>query len=312
MLALAIVGWAGLSGQRAGANLAAIDPSVPPASEGPSGAPVRNGGPDPAIAIPLLPEEVLGLPVRGLRGLDVLSLVGGREVAISGWYEAGSRTGCPPEADPDRPALVTEMGLADWATFCQRSGRLFATSPNASTSGTYRLENRFKNDDLPALGVGMRPGVVVPVTLDASGSDATPVVLVGQLVWPFDNCARFVTRCRPNLRVDRVIWVAGLGNAETVALLPSLLAEGPVLSAAARASIAEETFGASGAVLVEAFVDQPTLAAVDPEAAAAVAAASPDARGIWYRRALGLDPADTPRWVAIDDAMDAIIAGNPG
>ncbi len=66
--------------------------------------------------------------------------------------------------------------------------------------------------------------------------------------------------------------------------------------------------GQTGAVLFETLIDRQTLAAVDPAAAAVVALHAPTADRIWYRLALGPNPADdAPRWIAIDDTTGTVI-----
>jgi hypothetical protein len=312
VFAFAAIAWAGLSGARPSADTAdrAVDASPAPSRPG-ADLPMSIPAHDPGIAIPLWPDQVLGLHVRMLRGMNQLELVGGPEIAVGGWYEAGSRTACPQVDAVDLPGYAPGLGVVvDAQAFCERSGRLFASSPSESTDGTatYRLENRFKNDDLPALGVVMRRGIAVSSDLDQT-AEAAPVVFIARLVWPFEGCARFVTRCRPNLLVDRVIWARGLGHTETTSILPSLLATAPRLLPHPRDVAARETLGATGPILMETFVDRRTLAVVDPDAAAIVARASPNAQRIWYRRMLGWHPAgDAPRWIAMDDATGDVIA----
>jgi hypothetical protein len=66
--------------------------------------------------------------------------------------------------------------------------------------------------------------------------------------------------------------------------------------------------GPTGAILTETLVDPATLAFVDPEAAALTADTSPRSERIWFRLALGMDPARiAPRWITIDDATGAVI-----
>jgi hypothetical protein len=318
VVAFAAIAWVGLSGARPSADAAdrVVDASPAPSRPAPS-LPIRMTPIDPPIAIPPWPDQVLGLEVRSPRDMNQLDLVGGPEIAVRGWYEAGSTTDCSPGADVPLPGDGSDPGVvSDSQTFCRRTGRLFATSPNANTRGsaTYRLENRFRSDDLPAMSVAMRPGVVVPPPLLRTGEDAAPTVLVGRLVWPFDGCARFVTRCRPQLRVDRVIWAKGLGRTQTTSILPRLLEVGPQLSVRPRERLAEAVVGPTGAILMETLVDRETLAAVDPEAAALVAGAvlagdTPQPARIWYRLALGPDPSRDPsRWIVIDDATGEAIA----
>jgi len=311
-MAFAIVAWAGLSGRGSSAAVADGQPSASTASTGQAvRAPPLVAAPGPAIAIPLWPEQVLGIDVRTVRDITSTDLADQQVIAVAGWYEAGTIKACPLQPDVEHPRDVLELGVvSDTETFCARSGLLFAASPEAGTGGnaTYRSENSFKNTQLPALSVAMRPGIALPAELTDAGEEAVPAVLIGRLGWPFEGCARFVTRCRQALLVDRVIWVAGLGQAQTTSILPSLLDPGPLLTWHRRDRLAEVGADPRGTILMETLIDLPTLAAVDADAAAQVAASSPDVERIWYRRTLGLDPArDAPRWIAIDYATGEVL-----
>ena len=295
-LALAATSWVGFSGQRSSAESAAkpSDAPIVAASNAPVvGPPVRPPGP----VEPGYPARVLGLDVQALDDLQRYPPRDDLTIAIAGWYAAGSVSACPAPTDLEQPGFVAELGVdARVGTFCRRSGLLFASSPANVTA-------------LPALTVVMTPGIVLPPALDDIRGGATQVVLIGRLA---DE--RQCLTCMPaagfvwQLHVDRVVWAAGLGRAQTTSILPSVLDGGPLLSWGPRHRLADATMGPTGAILMETLVDPATLGAVDPAAAAAVAASSPYATRIWYRRTLGPDPAhDAPPWIAIDDTTGEVI-----
>jgi hypothetical protein len=109
--------------------------------------------------------------------------------------------------------------------------------------------------------------------------------------------------------VDQVAWAAGAGLPRTESILPRLLDRWPPVGTAARDQVSIRAIGYQATVLMEALVDQPTLARIDPYAASVLAAAAPRADRIWYRRVLGPDPEqDSMRWVAIDDSTGELLA----
>ncbi len=309
-LALAATAWAGLSGPRAASDVANLqrEPSVaaPPTAT----APAPTVAPAPGGA--RYPTAVLGLDVRTLLDLDPVARADA-VVAVAGWYMPSSKSNCPPTTDVAPRAYVAELGVvADRETFCARFGQLFPAAPLAyggpSDQTIWQAVRR--TNGLTTIAVAMTPGVVVPEAISVGGAFvAAPVVLVGRIVDPGSMCAAHVG-CPPELAVDRVVWAAGFGLAQTTSILPSLLDRGPLLSWRPRDRLAEATVGPTGAILMETLVDQPTLFAVDPAAAAQISRTAPKAERIWYRRALGPDPArDEPRWVAIDDMTGKALGG---
>lgn len=299
-LALAAIAWVGLTGPGSSAESATQ----------PSNAPVAVASSAPAASVPRIaprrddsgfPPTVLGLDVQALDDLQRYPPRDDVTIALAGWYAAASASACPAATDLQAPGFIAELGVdARAATFCQRSGRLFASSPEAGTQGGVTD---------PAMTVVMTPGVVLPPALDDIGGDATRVVFVGRL----ELERRCVTCLRQagfvwQLHVDRVVWAAGLGRAQTTSILPRLLDPGPVVFWRLRDRVADAAIGPTGAILMETLVDPETLAAVDPAAADVVSPTAPTADRIWYRRALAPDPArEAPRWVAIDDATGKVI-----
>ena len=296
---MALIGaiWGGLSGPNSAATTADTHHEVTVA--GPSDALQPTQASRPVAAYP---SRVLGIEVRTLADLDSSSVDGDVMVAVAGWYVARPMLGCPASSGIDLPDFVAELGVdADVCSFWDRSGLLVAT-PNPAGSGNVGGANDhpYGLQATLAVPVVLTPGVVVPPVLSDSGTVTALVILVGRLREPGSG---------RELVVDRVVWAAGLGRALTTSILPKLLDQAPLLSWVPRHRLAGASFGPTGAILMETLVDLRTLAAVDPGAAAVVATASPNAQRIWYRRALGLDPArDAPRWMAIDDATGVVIA----
>ena len=298
-LALAATAWAGLSGPRASSDVANAPPQTVVAAAPSDGGPAPTAAPAPAATG--YPLTVLGLQVRRLLDLDAAAR---RDavLAVEGWYFPGAVSRCPSTTDVAPPAYVAELGVvADPDTFCERSGLLLISPPFAhgppSDQTIWQAVRR--TSGITSLAVTMTPGVPVPAALTgAEAAAGVQAVLVGRMV----DAGSMV--------VDRVVWAAGSGHAQTTSILPSLLDHGPLLSWRPRDRLAEATVGPTGAILLETLVDQPTLFAVDPAAAAEISRTAPKAERIWYRRALGPDPAiDAPRWVAIDDTTGHVLGG---
>lgn len=255
----------------------------------------------PALAppVPIYPTTVLGLPVRSLADVDSSATADDQVVAIAGWYLAHPVLGCPRSTAVELPG-VAELGVdTDLRTFCDRSGVLVATlSPAGSMNIGGANDHPYGSGAASALPVSVTPGAVLPDYLLDPGATLSRVVMVGRLL-----------TSEHEMVVDRVVWAAGLGQAQTTSILPKLLDQGPRLSWRTRDRVADVTVGPTGAILLETLVDPTALAAVDPAAAASVAATSPASERIWYRLALAIDPArEAPRWLAIDDATGRAIA----
>lgn len=292
-VALALTAWAGLSGPRSpyGLDNKPVDNAMAEVST----APVVVAAPSRAPSGPGYPPTVIGLDVQAVDDLERYPPRDDLAVAIAGWYVAGATRSCPLPTVGSPPAFVAELGVdANGRTFCARSGLLFFASPGADA------------DTVAPLSVALTPGVVVPAVVNETARTPSAVVLVGRMAAADAAAGRAVSPFK--LLVDRVVWAVGLGQAQTTSILPALLDTGPMLSWRPRDRLAEATIGPTGAILMETLVDQPTLARVDPAAAALVGDTSPQASRIWYRRALGSDPARiAPSWVAIDDTTGAVI-----
>jgi hypothetical protein len=253
------------------------------------------------------PSTVLGIEVRTLADLDEPGVAKRPVIAVAGWYVAWPSLGCPTSSGVDQPGLVAELGVdADIRTFCDRSGVLVST-PNLAGSTNAGGGNDHPNGfGAPALPVLLTPGVVVPPETMAPDTAPSAVILIGRIDEPGQRTFQATTARR--LVVDRVVWVDGIGQAQTTSILPKLLDRGPQLASRPRDRLAETMIGPTGAILIETLVDRATLAFVDPGAAALVAETSPSSQRIWYRLALGLEPDRiAPRWITIDDATGAVV-----
>ena len=309
VIAFGLTAWAGLSGPRSDTDQAVTETATASGAAS-TGLVAMPRLPQAQFAGPGFPTRALGLEVQALDEIPPQGDRGDAAIAVSGWYVATAMTACPAGPDPAPPGLADQLGVdADPRTFCARVGVLHATQPAAEEGPAAS-----KPDDDGVVGTGLAsveatltPGVVVPPELEDVAGDATPVVFVGRLVDGSKVCWE-PWGCPAALLVDRVVWAAGLGRAQTTSVLPSLLDPGP-LPLGPRDGAAEFAYGTTGAVLMETLIDQPTLAVVDAHAAALVAATSPDARRVWYRRTLGADPlVQNQQWVVTDDETGRPIA----
>jgi hypothetical protein len=311
VLAFALTAWAGISGPRSDGDQAANNRATEPPAASTSLVAIASQ-PQDRLAGRGFPSRVLGLDVRPLDDIPPQGDRGDAAIALAGWYVATAMTACPPDSDIVRPGLIADLGVdADPRTFCARVGVLYATPPDARNGSA---PNDAEDGAGPAAALAsvqatLTPGVVVPPELESVGMDATPVVFVGRLVDGSTVCYE-PWGCPAALLVDRVVWAAGLGRAQTTSILPRLLQAGPDLSGRPHDDAADYAYGrSSGAVLMETLVDQPTLARVDPHAAALVAATSPHAERVWYRRTLGADAVrQNQQWIVTDDATGRPIA----
>jgi hypothetical protein len=237
---------------------------------------------------------VLGLQVWSAAYVSTYGLIYfGGSIAVAGWYRATPDDGCRPPKDVADPSLPQEFGVAaDVTTFCDRGGNLF-TAP-------------MFDENVTPIEIELRPGVSAPYQLDDDGV-VTPVVFVGRLRPNFP--CHTPNSCQAHLIVDRVAWAAGSAVALMPSVQPKFLANWPPLAPDQRAQLAMQGLGYNGQVLLETLVDKETLARVDAHVAELLTAVAPRAERIWYRRVLGLDPAEDPmHWVAIDDATGEVIA----
>jgi len=302
--AVALIGavWLGTSGPQ----------SDSPTPSGDDKAVARESGTDAIEQVPqrapeAYPATVLGIEVRTLANLEQADVGDRLVIAVAGWYVAWPSLGCPTSSGIE-PGFVAELGVnADIATFCDRSGVLVSTpNPAGSTNVGGANDHPYGSATAPALPVLLTPGVVVPPEVALPYVAPSEVILIGRLEDPGQRTFQATTARQ--LVVDRVVWADGIGQAQTTSILPKLLDRGPQLASRPRDRLANAMIGPTGAILLETLVDPRTLAFVDPEAAALIADTSPRSERIWYRLALGLDPARiAPRWITIDDTTGAVI-----
>lgn len=193
VVALVAIVWAGSSGARSDQATANIpDPTAVAAPSSPDAAST------PAIA----PAQVIGLPVQGLDDVQTRSLGRDDDIAVTGWYVATAITGCPPLAALYRQGSLPDVrGDADASAFCDRSGVLYASQPDVQDS-------RSGSPALPAVGVTIVVGVILPPVLEMIGADATEVVVVGRFVESSAGCG-VPADCARELVVDHVAWPPG-------------------------------------------------------------------------------------------------------
>jgi len=269
-------------------------------ADAPSAAPPVATPPVPALVSgpgPGFPTAVAGLGVRTiLEARAALQAAPGQPIAVAGilvGVEAGE--GCQAAKDDTRGLL---------GPLCTRRARLVPEPGGA------------RGD--PHLHVLVPPGVRLPPAFEDAVTDAPMgVVLVGR--GPTAPCTADGRGCGETLTADLVAWADG-----------APFEPGPVFDAGLRVPLPAIAYrhlgdaqglasGRSGSVLVAAVVRPATVGAIDPDAAAAMAAAgSPPGGLVWYVRSLetvygsAVYPAgDHParmRWVVLDETTGILIA----
>ena len=209
-LALVAIAWAGVTGTRSASDVAQATDAVVVAAP-------SIAVPSPAIALHQLagyPTRVVGLPVERLDEVQAQSFGRDTPVAVAGWYVATEITGCPPLAALYREGSLPEVrGDADSWAFCQRSGTLYGSRPDVEQHVPIHnpAGSHSESAELSAVWVTMVIGVVVPRELEAIGTAATPVVLVGRFVESDAACSA-PAGCGRQLVVDHVAWAAGVDD----------------------------------------------------------------------------------------------------
>lgn len=185
VVALVGIAWAGLNG--APANQATAELPTPTAVDAPS------------VRPPELPAQVIGFDVKRLDEVQLQALDRNDVIAVAGWYVPMSITDCPPLAVLFRASAPPEVrGTVDGWAFCQRSGVLYASSPDIQDSWS-------GSAGLGAVAVTLGRGVMVPPELELIGTHATEVVVLGHFVESGDGC-RGPAGCGRELVVDHLAW----------------------------------------------------------------------------------------------------------
>jgi hypothetical protein len=214
-LALVATVWAGLSGARPDEDVARVPDGaavvVPTIQGAPSSSADRAADPL-GSQRPGYPAQVVGLNVQRLDDVQPRWLGRDEVVALAGWYVATAITDCPRIVVIRRQGSLPEIRRdIDHLAYCDRSGVLYASRPDLDD----RLprsnfeDNRSKNAGLPAVGVELVVGVVMPPELEIVGTTATPVVFVGRFVASGEGCLP-QAGCPRRLVVDHVAWAKDL------------------------------------------------------------------------------------------------------
>jgi hypothetical protein len=193
-LALVVTAWAGLSA-RPSATETPSAPNVAAATHVDVGSDPASGAAAEGIS-PAFPREVVGLEVHGLADIQTRTLTRDDVVAVSGWYVPTAIGDCPtPRDEPESLAS------------CDRTGALFASRPNLSADSLRNLveEVRARNAGRSAVAATLAIGVVAPPELEAAGTTATPVVVVGHFVKSGETCIGRAD-CPRHLIVDHIAW----------------------------------------------------------------------------------------------------------
>ncbi len=299
LLLLVIVVGAGLAGPKPepatpDASELAVAPSLPSPT-----APSRQTPADPLPAFPTVAAdlEVLSVPAAKPR----LTGPTGQPVAVAGYLSDVSGPAECAAAEGDTRRLLSPL--------CERDARLLVGDGDPTDAGAH-------------LHVRIPPGVRLPsVFEDADSDDPMPVVLVGRAEDPNAPCATSRRGCGERFVADLVSWAGG-APFDPGAVFDAGL-EVPLASFAYRRLDEAKTLarGWSGTILVAAIVRPQTVAAIDPAAAAAMAAGPRPRELVWYVRALetGYDPTRYPlgyapprlSWAVLDETTGATLARGP-
>lgn len=159
---------------------------------------------------PAHPAAALGLPVHALDQVVPGQLGEDQVIALSGWYIATGVANCPPLAAIYRDgALPYLRGDADALAFCERSGVLYASPPDADGRlSTTSHRNDGSRVGPPAVDAKLAVGIIVPMGLEVIGATATEVVVIGRFVETGSRCG-LPPGCHRGLVVDHVAWTPG-------------------------------------------------------------------------------------------------------
>jgi hypothetical protein len=130
-------------------------------------------------------------------------------LALSGWYVATAINDCPRLAAIFREGSLPEMRHdLDPLAFCERTGVLYASEPDADPKLRYRFEDSRASAGISLVATSLVVGVVVPRELEVIGADPREVVVLARFVQPGAAC-RAPYGCRRELAVDYLAWTAG-------------------------------------------------------------------------------------------------------
>ena len=274
---------------------ASAAPVVPDASAAPA-AVIPPSGPGPGFPTAAAHLSVLSVP----EAQRALAAGEGRPLAVAGYLD-GLRTAdaCPASAGDTRGLL---------SPLCERRARLAVASAGATYLGAH-------------LHVRIPPGVRLPAAFEDATPDAPmQVVIVGRGEVPGAPCWVATRGCGEQMTADLVAWADG-GSFDPGPVFDAGLQVAPPEIAYRHLDDAERlVVGPSGTILISAVVRPATVAAIDPDAGAALAAKREPEGLVWYVRGLVTDygpgryPAgDYPpriQWVVLDETTgDPLAAG---
>ncbi len=282
-----------------------LGPKPEPPAPVPSLAAVASLAPSPSAESPLLvagpgpgfPTVAAKLGVRNiLEARAELVAASGQPIAVAGILESVLAADACAAAKGDTRGPLSPL--------CERRARLVLTP------GAARGE--------PHLHVLVPPGVRLPPAFeDTIADDPMPVVIVGR--GPATPCTAGERGCGQTLTADLVAWAGGATFDPGPVFDAGLQVPPPDIAYRNLAAAEALAIGWSGSVLVAAAVRPATVGLIDPEAAAAMAAAGAVPEGlVWYVRGLeteygpGRYPAGDypPRmlWVVLDETTGRTIA----
>jgi hypothetical protein len=275
----------------------AVDAASPGASSAsPARAVASPGVPDgPAPAFPTVAAD---LAVRSVAAAQArLARADGRPIAVAGWLEDMRAPDACPGATGDTRGTLSPL--------CERHARLVVAGPGAADPGAH-------------LHVSFPPGVRLPPALEDRAPNAPmAVVIAGRAAVPAAACTATGRGCAEQLTADRVMWADG-APFDPGPVFDAGLEVPPPEIALRRLPVAETlATGWSGTILVAAVVRRATVEAIDPVAAAAMAA-GPATGLVWYVRGLetAYDPVNHPlgrapprlSWAVVDEETGATLA----
>lgn len=285
---------AGTDAPEASGGLAAEAPARSPASPVP---PIALAGPTgPAPGFPTVVAELSVLSI--IEALGKMAASPGRPVAVAGYLDRLLPAGACPASAGDTRGLLSPL--------CERRARLAVASDDATSPRAH-------------LHLRIPPGVRLPPAFEDGVTDAPMrVVIVGRGDLPGAPCGQSERGCSHRLTADLVAWADGSPFDPGPVFDAGLEVPPPAIAYRHLETARGLVVGRTGAVLVSAAVRPRTVAEIDPEAAAALAA-RPAPRGlVWYVRGLataygpGRFPAgDYPprmQWVVLDETTGEALA----
>jgi hypothetical protein len=244
------------------------DASLVPAVPDPSAAPaavILPSGPGPGFPTVAAGLNVLSVP----EAQTALATGQGHPLAVAGYLD-GLRTAdaCPASAGDTRGLL---------SPLCERRVRLVVASAGATNPGAH-------------LHVRMPPGVRLPAAFEDATPDAPmQVVIVGRGEVPGAPCWVAARGCGEQMTADLVAWADGGPFNPGPVFDAGLEVPPPAIGYRHLHEALSLVAGPSGTILISAVVRPATVAAIDPDAGAALAAKREPEGLVWYVRGLVTD-----------------------